>query len=311
MLRATPVLCALGGALVAFGGCGLGPGEKPQGTRLTVTENFGALQRTEQPAPKTGAGDTVMRLLQRNAKVTTRFGGGFVQSIDGVAGSRRAGRPYDWFFYVNGVESEKGAASVEVREGDRVWWDRHDWGLTMRVPAVVGSFPEPFRRGRNGKRLPVRVECTAPQSEACRTARDRLTAVGVVAARGGLQTSQTKNTLRVLVGPYAALRNDDAAGRLERGPRASGVYARAARDGRSVAVLDATGRVTRTLTAGTGLLGATRVRDGQPVWLVTGTDDRGVLDAARALEEGVLRDKFALAISDGRAVALPEIAVPR
>ena len=310
MLRAAALPSVVVAVFLAVG-CGLGPGDAPTGTKLTVTEDFGARSRTDLPMPLTGAGDTVMRLLQRNAKVATRYGGGFVQSIDGVTGGRREGRPYDWFFYVNGVESEKGATSVEVREGDRVWWDRHDWGLTMRVPAVVGSFPEPFRRGRDGKRLPVRVECIDPEAQACQVARDRLTAVGVLAARGGLQTSQTKNTLRVLVGRYADLRADDAAARLERGPRASGVYARAAPDGRSVAVLDPTGRVTRTLGPGTGLVGATRVRDGQPVWLVTGTDDRGVLDAARALEEGVLSDKFALAISDGRAVNLPEVEPPR
>ena len=310
MVRAAVRGLVCTGALAA-GGCGLGAGGPATGTKLTVTEDFGARSRTEQPAPHTGGGDTVMRLLQRNAKVSTRYGGGFVQSIDGAASGRRAGRPYDWFFYVNGVESEKGAASVEVREGDRIWWDRHDWGLTMRVPAVVGSFPEPFLHGRDGKRLPVRVECIEPQGDACRTARDRLTKLGIVAAGGGLQTSQTKNTLRVLVGRYAQLRVDDAAAKLERGPRASGVYARPAPDGRSVAVLDATGRVTRTLGPGTGLVGATRVRDGQPVWLITGTDDRGVLDAARALEEGVLTDKFALAINDGRAVALPEIGTRR
>jgi hypothetical protein len=311
MARAAVASLVAGLLALPASGCGLGPGTAPAGTRLTLTEDFGARAQAELPTPRTGAGDTVMRLLQRNAKVTTRYGGGFVQSIAGVAGGRRAGRPYDWFFYVNGVESEKGAASVKVREGDRVWWDRHDWGLTMRVPAVVGSFPEPLRHGRDGKRLPVRVECIDPQGEACRTVRDRLTAAGVVAAGGGLQTSQTAHTLRVLVGPYATLRADDAAGRLERGPRASGVYARPARDGRSVSMLDATGRVTRTLGAGTGLIGATRVRDGQPVWLITGTDDRGVLDAARALEESALKDRFALAVSDGRGVALPEVAARR
>ena len=52
---------------------------------------------------------------------------------------------------------------------------------------------------------------------------------------------------------------------------------------------------------------ARRLRDDQPVWIVTGTDDAGTLDAARALEEGALSDKFALAISAGRAVALPEV----
>ena len=115
-----------------------------------------------------------MRLLQRNAKVATRFGGGFVQSIDGLAGGRSAGRQLDWFYYVNGVEASRGAAATRLRGGDRVWWDRHDWSAAMRVPAVVGSFPEPFVHGIDGKRLPVRVECAAPGSAPCRQVSQRL-----------------------------------------------------------------------------------------------------------------------------------------
>ena len=34
--------------------------------------------------------DTVMRVLERSARVSTRYGGGFVQSIDGVEGKRVA-----------------------------------------------------------------------------------------------------------------------------------------------------------------------------------------------------------------------------
>ena len=45
-----------------------------------------------------------MRLLQRNFDVKTRYGGGFVQQIDGVAGGREGGRRVDWFYYVNGIE---------------------------------------------------------------------------------------------------------------------------------------------------------------------------------------------------------------
>ena len=46
-----------------------------------------------------------MRVLERNAEITTRYGGGFVQSIDGVEGELARRRSLDWFFYVNGVES--------------------------------------------------------------------------------------------------------------------------------------------------------------------------------------------------------------
>ena len=92
-----------------------------------------------------------MRVLDRNAEIETRYGGGFVQSIDGLAAVEEAGAgPSDWFFYVNGVESEIGAADYPLHGGERIWWDYRDWGAAMRVPAVVGSWPEPFRRRLRG-----------------------------------------------------------------------------------------------------------------------------------------------------------------
>jgi hypothetical protein len=89
------------------------------------------------------------------------------------------------------------------------------------------------------------------------------------------------------------------------------VFAKPAADGRSIALLDARGAVTRTLRAGTGLIAATRVDDGKeqlsdPVWVVTGTDDAGVAAAASALDEGALAGRFAVAISGGRPVGLPD-----
>ena len=56
-----------------------------------------------------------MRVLQRNAKVTTRFGGDFVQAIDGISGGRRDGRPVDWFIYVNGILTDQGAGATARR----------------------------------------------------------------------------------------------------------------------------------------------------------------------------------------------------
>src|SRR3712207_8032212 len=54
------------------------------------------------------------------------YGGGFVQSIDGISGGRQRGRSVDWFYYVNGIEGGSGAAARKLAPGDRVWWDHHD-----------------------------------------------------------------------------------------------------------------------------------------------------------------------------------------
>ena len=293
-------------------GCGLGAGPEASNTQLMVSKEFGAEPIVDTDQPKTGGSDTVMRLLQRNApKVTTRYGGGFVQSIDGVSGGRRDGYPVDWFFYVNGIQADKGATSVRVHEGDRVWWDWHDWGVTDDVPAVVGSYPEPFLHGIDGRRLPTRVECAEPKSDACSTVAGKMQDLGLVAARGGVGNSFVQDTLRIVVGPWKTIQAESTANLLGRGPATSGVFAKPSADGKSIALLDEQGKTTRTLGAGTGLIAATKVKDvkdtvSDPVWIVTGTDDAGVAAAADALDEGALAGRFAVAIQDGKPIGLPD-----
>jgi hypothetical protein len=305
--RPAALLALLGALAAPLAGCGAGAGSAPAETRLTVTQDFGSRAQRDLEAPKVSGSETVMRLLQRNAKVTTRFGGGFVQSIDGVGGGRREGRPLDWFFYVNGIEASEGAGAMRLHPGDRIWWDRHDWGAAMRVPAVVGSFPEPFVHGVGGRRLPVRVECVDPEAPACDTVFKTLGALGVPAAKGGLRTAQTEQTLRVVVGPWRAARDELALRQIESGPARSGVYARPSADGRRIVTLDPRGRPSRTLTAGGGLVAAVRRGDEPPVWAVTGTDDDGVEVAANAFTERALARRFAVAIApNGQPIPLPE-----
>jgi hypothetical protein len=305
-LRRLPALLAALAALCATAGCGLGAGSTPKGVQLTVTRDFGARPLLTKGAPRAVGEETVMSLLRRNANVATRFGGGFVQGIDGVEGGHEGGDPVDWFYYVNGVEATKGAAATVVHPGDRIWWDRHDWSQTEDVPAVVGSFPQPLLSGYEGKRLPVRVECTSVESTACQAVLDRLRSLGVLAAVASGASGGDRYTLRVLVGPLAKLAADPAVHQIEAGPRSSGVYARLGAGAKTLQLLDAQGRAVLTLGARSGLVAATRYREDAPVWVVTGTDEAGVDRAAGALSEALLRDRFAVALPQtGAPVALP------
>jgi hypothetical protein len=297
-----PLLAA--GALAAAG-CGLGPGPTPNDTSLLVTKDFGRSVVVFAQHPRISGADTVMRLLQRNARVSLRFGAKFVQSVNGVSGGTHGGDPVDWFFYINGVESGQGAAAVKVHPGDVVWWDNHDWSGAMDTPAVIGSYPEPFIHGIGGKKLPTRVECAPPTIPACNTATNNLVAAGVLAAQGGFEASATTDTLRVLVGTWPALRNDPAAAQLGSPPSDSGVFARMAPGGRTIALYDAHGSVVRTLGAGTGLIAAVRYRHGRPVWVITGTNAAGIEAAATALQQGLLADHFAAVVRGTTITALP------
>jgi Domain of unknown function (DUF4430) len=302
-VRAALVLAVL--ASVAFAGCGLGSGKGADGVSVVVTRDYGERTVGSAGVAKTPGSETVMRFLERKFKVQTRYGGGFVQSIDGLAGGYDGGRPVDWFYYVNGIEAAKGAAATRLHAGDRVWWDRHDWGAARGVPAVVGSFPEPFRSGAEGKRLPLQVACTDDAGPACEEAERRLVAVGVKAGSSAFGTGGGTETLRVLVGPWKSLRADPVSRRIEQGPGTSGVFARFSSDGRHLTVLDDRGRRGASLGAGAGLVAATRLREQQPTWVVTGTDAAGTLAAARALREGALRNRFAVAVEDSRTLPVP------
>jgi hypothetical protein len=298
-------------AALPVAGCGFGAGESTGDVTLTVTRDFGAQALHEGIDTETASeGDTVMRLLERKYEVKTRFGGGFVQEIDGVAGGRENGRRADWFYYVNGIEAPVGAAERRVAAGEHVWWDHHEWEAAQRVPAVVGSFPEPFATGSEGKRFPVRVVCAGQEGRSCDEVQARLEDAGVTSlSRATLEQSAGHEVLRVLVGRWADVRRDAVARRLEHGPRASGVFARPSGAGDAIALLDGDGKTVRTLRAGCGLVAATSVQAQAPTWIVTGTDDVGVAAAAAALTADRLEQHFALAIDAGRDVPLP-VAAP-
>ena len=295
--RALAVVCAA----AALGGCGLGSTESAEdGVGLTVTRDFGRRPLLDEPRARAASGDSALRVLQRSARVRTRPGG-VVDAIDGVAGAGRLA----WSLYVNGIRSDDdggGAAAVEVHGGDRLWWDLHD----ADIPAVVGSFPEPFLHGSGGRRLPVRVECDDPRAGPCDVVARKLIALGVPAGRSAISQSAADDSLRVLVGPWDRLRGGDAeSASIDHGPRASGVFARFDASARRLVVLDERGRPARTLGPRTGLVAATRATDRQPVWFVTGTDRAGVASAARAFDESTLDDRLALAISDDLPVSVP------
>jgi hypothetical protein len=293
--RGTAVAIALLLAALATAGCGLGPGADVGSVDLTVTRDFGSeplLQRSLEAKES----DTVMRALEANADVETRFGGGFVHSIDGVTEGERDGDPYDWFFFVDGVESPIGAADVELKGGERIWWDYRDWSAANHIPAVVGSWPAPFTDGVAGKGYPVVLECDGG-GNACGTAREALEREGVKLS------GSRKGAIRMLVGPWERLRGDPAAHLIEDGPGESGVYAEFRGD--HLVALDTEGNEAHDLGSNAGLVAATSRYGGPPVWIVTGGTGPAVAAAAQSLDPKVLHSYYALASKKALYYPLP------
>ena len=295
LARGPAAAAALCAAVVA--GCGLGPGENSGEVELTITRDYGA-SVIEQATEPIDESDTVLRVLDRSADLETRYGGGFVQSIDGLTGSRNGGRRTDWFFYVNGIESPVGSAQYELSDGDRVWWDYRDWTSAMRVPAVVGSWPEPFLHGFEGEGWGADVRCLAAAS-VC----DRVSAQISDASAG--RRDESDAAITVLVGVWERVRSNPDAGLLDEPPSESGVFANFAGERRPLlTLLNERGEPAGSLGRGAGLVAALRPADGPPTWVVTGTDKAGV-EAAAALLGDELRNRFAVATDGAGEIGVP------
>lgn len=292
----------------AVAGCGLGEGETTAGeASLTVTRDYGTEVLAEATVTDPPEAETVIRFLDREAEITTRYGGGFVQSIEGLSGGISDGRSFDWFFYVDGIESPVGSADREVRAGHRIWWDHRDWTDAMRVPAVVGSWPEPFLQAAEDEPAPVAVECHGG-GDACEAAASALAGHDVDASVVDPGEADPQAGPRMLVGPWAELRDDPAAAQLERGPQTSGVFARmrAAGGAHELVGLDERGATAAELGPDAGLVAALRQGERPPTWVVTGGGAEGVASAARLLDGEALADRYALAVdASGDEVALP------
>jgi hypothetical protein len=142
--------------VLALAGCG----EERTGSgtaSLWVTRDRGAEVIHTATVP---AGISALEALDRELDVETRYGGRFVQAIEGLEGSLAEQR--DWFWYVNGLEGDRSAAEYELRPGDVEWWDYRSWGSVMQVPVVVGAFPEPFLHGFAGEVPPAVVVGRSP-----------------------------------------------------------------------------------------------------------------------------------------------------
>lgn len=126
---------------------------RPDQVRLVVSRDFGATVLKDIAFPASEDLD-VMRLLAQSATVETGYGGRFVNGIDGLRstfGRASADEAADWFYWVDGVMADVGAADYVVHGGQTVWWDYHRWADAMMLPVAAHAFPRPW----TGRSVPV------------------------------------------------------------------------------------------------------------------------------------------------------------
>jgi hypothetical protein len=270
--------------------------------RIVVTRGFAKPAIVEETAA-IGEDTTALEGLQMVASIETKYGGGFVSSIEGIMSKYEGAKTKeDWFFYINGISLSIGASGYILRDGDSEHWDYHDWSFRQFIPAIIGDFPEPFVHGIGGAVYPTVVTYQGGWEEEARLIADRLGGLGVQNVTyqifNDLATADKEANNLILVGssefePIKEL--NELWNRL-------GFYCQF-HDG-ALAVFDPAGELAGEYGEGTGLIQATQSiwnprgtgAGENVVWMVSGLDEAGIRAAVDTLTDNYNEFRYACAV---------------
>ena len=120
--------------------------------QVVVTENFGAEILVDEVI-EVSDGTSALKALRRLVEVGTAYGGGFIESINGI--KSKYPKQEDWFIYLNGIATNKGAGQCRLYDGDVLHLDFHDWTFRTFIPAMIGHSTETFGNGFEGEVRPT------------------------------------------------------------------------------------------------------------------------------------------------------------
>ncbi len=312
------LICLLIGLMLLAAGCSP-PAELPSdamgSATLWVTRDFGAEELFCSEVPVT-QDKSVLAFLQEHLEVETEYGGGFVKAINGL-GSGSSGnegrdrRMADWFYYINGVLADQGAAAYIPAEGDIIWWDFHPWGDMAFTPAVVGAFPQPFcasSRDNNGGTLILYGEGCSKWAKQLARLLEEAGAKSVEEAPYREEAVSDRSQMVMVVAQWEQLSSSSFWEGIQQHRDRTGWFAELT-PGRFYPLDEQSRRQNEGYGEKTGALLATGtgLGDPYPLWLVTATDAEGLaglVDALAEEPEGFAKAPGALVVG-GEIMRLP------
>lgn len=255
---------------------------------------------------------SVFDVLETSTRVTTAHGGAFIDSINGIKSGSGGfgGEKQDWFYYVNGIFADVGALDYYPRPGDVIWWDYHGWERMSMFPAVIGCYPEPFVHGFRGKAGHTTIVSAEGNRKLADNLQKALKAKGVASVTiNNLDAGLLKNRQgpTIVLGQWNELSQIDWLANLNKAYTKNGTCVHFTSDG--LELLDYRGRVARTIDSSAGVITATGEGSGDesPLWLIVGTDQKGLQQAVDVLvtSPGKISGLYSAAIVAGEVVSLP------
>lgn len=267
--------------------------ESPYNVNLMVTRDFG---HTKMFGKKVGLvkDEVGMEVMFRNLDVETAYGGGFVNAINGLeskftfyTGAER--KKMDWFYWVNGILAPIGVAEYRPQSDDVIWWDYHDWSISMFIPAVIGSYPQPFKNGFGGKNPGTVIMYTHDFEEAAEKLKTSLIDSGVKE----IETTQYNQSLLekpkkyyILIGAWKDISIENKLlQKINTRNKLVGFHIKF--DEGRLHSLNFKGKIIKSYEKKAGAIHAysSGMVSTRPIWLVTGIDSDGVNMALNVLLE--------------------------
>jgi hypothetical protein len=236
-------------------------------------------------------GANAMEALQQAADIETAYGGGFVNSINGLRSGYTDGheKKEDWFVFFNGIMAKTGALDYHLGDNDIQFWDYHNWEFRQFIPAIIGAFPEPFRHGYEGSTYKtVVVYQDGWANDAARIAM-HLSRLGVAdvatCSFTALTKEQKESNNLILLGTT----NFPPIAEMNQVWKRLGFFINAGEN--KLTIYDETGNTLKEYEAGVGFIQATQSLWNPKgigacenvVWMVSGLDEAGCKQAVDAL----------------------------
>ncbi|MEE8373471.1 MAG: DUF4430 domain-containing protein [Dehalococcoidia bacterium] len=281
------------------------------GVRVVATGDFGAELLLDE-AVRVSPGTSAMQALKQVADVETRYGGRFVNGINGLRSQFPA--KDDWFIYINGISINKGAPDYSLRDGDIVHFDLHDWHFRMFIPAIIGDFPGSLLHGYEGKVRPTVIVYDDGLEQSARDLETSFRELGLteVSTRsaGELAESDKQRSNLMLIGTMDSVLMSE----LNRAWDRLGFFVHFGDS--TMTVFDSKGELTAEYGAGSGVIQATQSPWNPKgigvcenvVWMISGTDRAGARSAVDALinQYDKFLYAFAAVIDGGDVVTVPQ-----
>lgn len=297
---------------VFSGGCSSPPEVATGEVTLMVTRDFGKEYIFNEHI-KLDSRKSVMDLLNQHLDVQTAYGGGFVNSINGLESgytNTADKEKLDWFYFMNGIMTNVGATEYFPAKGDVIWWDYHAWGNIPFTPAVIGSFPQPFLNGYQGKNPGTLILFGQGCQDLAETLADYLKSVGVKEVEIKLYEEKLaldRSKITVVVALWEELADTSFWNGIQAHRDKTGWFAELEKTAFHGLNELTQRQVTYKQGAGAILATGMGMGDSTPLWLVTGLDKQGIADAVYVLtsEEGKISGHFGALVYNKNVVPLP------